>query len=334
MTAMAPSRWASVQLGVTAALAGCALLAGCAETNAGAVRARGPRTAPDDGDLWNVVPGDVESLIDVDLAALRASPWSQSLMHGSLDGEGDERRRRLGYDVFTEAERMLVAGSESAGESSTLTIARGRFEMERIAAAFQAATPGAATTEWRGSPLVEGEGRAVALVTPRTIAHGSAPQVRAAVDAAWAVVADANAGALGELRRTLDADKNPPAVTLALTVTDAMRARAAGVLTVPDGLRRLGARLDLGEDLNLDGVALFDNHAHAVAAASVWNEAARLYARQPMVLLLGLGPVLGGASVAAEGSRVHVHVRIGADRREGLAEKLLAVLQAVAKARQ
>jgi hypothetical protein len=308
------------------------LLAGCAETSVGGVRARGPRTAPDDSDLWNVVPGDVESLIDVDLAALRASPWSESLMRGSLDGEGEERRRKLGYDVFTEADRMVVAGGEAA--SSTLTIARGQFSIDRVAAAFQSATSGASRTEWRGSPLVEGDGRAVALVTPRTIAHGSAPQVRAAVDAAWAIVADAGAGPLGELRRSLDADKNPPAVTFVLSVNDAMRARATGVLAVPDGLRRLGARLDLGEDLNLDGVALFDSNAHAGAAASIWNEAARQYARQPMVLLLGLGPVLSGMTVAAEGSRVHVRLHIGADKREGLAQKLLAILQALAQARQ
>src|SRR5580765_2976348 len=79
-----------------------AALAGCAETTVGGVKARGPRTGPDDSDLWNVVPGDVESLIDVDLAALRASPWSQALMKGNLDGDRDERRRRFGYDVFTE----------------------------------------------------------------------------------------------------------------------------------------------------------------------------------------------------------------------------------------
>ena len=47
---------------------------------------------------------------DVDLAALRASPWSERADAGSLDGEREERRRRFGYDVFTEAERMVVAG--------------------------------------------------------------------------------------------------------------------------------------------------------------------------------------------------------------------------------
>ncbi len=310
------------------------LLAGCAETSVGGAKVAGPRTAPDDGDLWNVVPRDVDSLIDVDLAALRASPWSRSLMQGSLDGDREERRRQFGYDVFTEAERMLVAGAEAAGGTQTLTVARGRFDGERIGAAFVAAAPGAAGTQWRGSALWEGEGRAVALVTPRTLAQGDGPRVRAAVDAAWGVVADAGGGALGELRRGLDADKNRPAVTLAIAVTDGMRTRAAGFIAVPAGLGRVGARLDLGDDLNLDGVAIFDSNGHAVAAASVWSETARVYSRQSMVVLLGLAPVFSGMTVAAEGSRVHVRLHIGADKREGLADKLLAVLEMVAKQRR
>jgi hypothetical protein len=311
-------------------IAALALLSACAETSAGGPRARGPRTGADDGDLWNLVPADTDAVADVDLAALRASPWSRSLMQGNLDGERDERRRRFGYDVFTEAERMLVAGAEAAGGTSTLTIARGRFEGERVGNAFTAAAPGAAAAPWRGSPLWEGQGRAVALVTPRTLAQGDGPRVRAAIDAAWGVVQDASQGPLGELRRALDSDRSPPAVTIALAVTDGMRARAEGTLSVPDGLRRVGARLNLGEDLDVEALALFDGAAHAATAASIWNEAARVYARQQMVLLLGLGPVFEGLKVEKAGSRVHVRLHIGADRREGLADKLLAVLQALA----
>jgi hypothetical protein len=308
--------------------------AGCAETSTGAVRARGPRTGPDDGDLWNLVPNDTDSLADVDLGALRASAWSRSLMQGGLDGEREERRRRFGYDVFTEAERMLVVGTETTGAPATLTIARGRFDTDHVGGAFLAATPGASASQWRQSPLWEGQGRAVALVTPRTLAQGDGPRVRAAVDAAWGMIPDAGAGPLGELRRTLEADKSSPAVTLAISVTDGMRARAQGVLAVPDGLRRIGARLDLGEDLDLDALALFDGGSQAARAATFWTDAARVYARQQMVALLGLTPLFEGLTVAAEGSRVHVHLHIPADKREGLADKILAILQLLAKARQ
>jgi hypothetical protein len=308
--------------------------AGCAETSGRAVRARGPRTGPDDGDLWNLVPNDTDSLADVDLAALRASPWSRSLMQGSLDAEREERRQRFGFDVFTEAERMLVVGTETTGAPAALTIARGRFDAGHVGGAFLGATPGAGATQWRGSLLWEGQGRAVALVTPRTVAQGDGPRVRAAIDAAWGISPDAGGGPLGELRRTLDADKNPPAATLAITVTDGMRARAQGVLVVPEGLRRIGARLDLGEDLDLDALAVFDGGNEAARAAVFWTDAARVYARQQMVALLGLKPLFDGLTLAAEGSRVHVHLHIPADKREGLADKILAILQLVAKARQ
>ncbi len=310
------------------------LAAGCAETSGGSARPSGPRAGADDADLWNLCPGDTDALAEVDLAALRASPWSSALMQGSLDGEREERRRRFGYDVFTEAERMLVAGTEASGAPNTTTVARGRFDRERVANAFLGATPGGAASDWRGSPLWEGQGRAVALVTPRTLAHGDGQRVRATIDAAWGVVADAGAGPLGELRRALDADKNPPAVTIALTVTDGMRARAPGCWSVPDGLRRIGARLNLGDDLDLEALALFDGGGHAATAASIWADATRVYARQQMIMLLGLAPVFEGLTVAAEGSRVRLRLHIGADKREGLAEKLLAVLQALAKTKR
>ncbi|HEY7375420.1 MAG TPA: hypothetical protein VIF57_24895, partial [Polyangia bacterium] len=307
--------------------------AGCAETSTGAVRARGPRTGPDDGDLWNLVPNDTDALADVDLAALRSSAWSRSLMEGGFEGEREERRRRFGFDVFTEAERMLVASTETTGTPATLTIARGRFDTERVGGAFVAATSGAIASQWRQSPLWEGQGRAVALVTPRTLAQGDGPRVRAAVDAAWGMSPDAGAGPLGELRRTLNADKSPPAVTLAITVTDGMRARSQGVLVVPDGLRRVGARLDLGEDLDADALALFDGGDQAARAATLWADAARVYAGQRMLALLGLAPLFDGLTVAAEGSRVHVHLHVAADKRENLAEKILGMLQWLAKRR-
>ena len=62
--------------------------------------------------------------------------------------------------------------------------------------------------------------------------------------------------------------------------------------------------------------------------------AVRQYAQNPMVRMLGLGPILEAVVLAVEGTRVHGHLRIPAERREGLAEKLLAVLQMVAAARQ
>ena len=52
-----------------------------------------------------------------------------------------------------------------------------------------------------------------------------------------------------------------------------------------------------------------------------------------MVRMLGLGPILQAVVLGAEGTRLHGHLRIPAERREGLADKLLAIFQMVAAAR-
>jgi hypothetical protein len=314
--------------------AATAIIGGCAETTVGrAPAASAARTAPDDSDLWNLAPAAADAVADVDLAALRASPWSSALMTGDFGGEREERRRTFGFDVFTEADRMLVVGTESAGAPHTLTIARGAFDAGRIGEAFAAAAPGATAGRWRDSPLWEASGRAVALVTTRTIAVGEPDAVRAAIDAAWGIVPDARGGALGELRRGLEADRSPPALFFALVVTDAVRGRAAGVLDLPPELRKVAGRLNLGGDLEVNATALFDDGHAAATATSVWGQAARLLARQPMLRMLGLGPVVDGIKLGAEGARIHAELRIPADKREGLAEKIQGVLQLVAGAR-
>jgi hypothetical protein len=311
------------------------LLGGCAEAPLASPQTpAGPRAAADDGDLWNLAPSNADALADVDLAALRASPWSRALTSTGLAGDRDESRRIFGYDLFAEGERLVAVGTEAAGAQRSLSIVRGRFDPARIGAAFLAATPGATAGHWRDSPLWEGRGRAVALVTPRTLAQGDPESVRGAIDAAWGIVPDASTGPLGVLRRALGADGKVPAVFVALSLTDAMRGRAAGTIELPPGLTTAAGRLDLGDDLNLDLVAVLGNGSDATAAAATWNLALRALAQQPMLRLLGLGPIIDGLSLGAEGARVHGHLRVPAERREGLADKLLAVLQMVAGAAQ
>jgi hypothetical protein len=292
----------------------------------------GPRAAADDSDLWNLAPSSADALADVDLGALRASAWSRALTESGFAGDRDESRRVFGYDLFVEGERLLAVGTEAGGAPRTLTIVRGRFDPARIGAAFMMATPGAKLGRWRDSPLWEGGGRAVALVTPRTLVEGEPDAVRSAIDAAWGIIPDVQAGPLGVLRRTLDADHNVPAALVVLSLTEGMRSRAAGIIELPPTLSTAAARLDLGDDLNLDLLAVLGSGPDATAAAATWNMALRTLSQQRMLALLGLGPIFDGLSLGAEGARVHGHLRIPAERREGLADKLLAVLQMLARA--
>jgi hypothetical protein len=323
--------------GVALATAGFISISGCAEmfqqqAGGGAAAISGPRTAPDDSDLWNLAPASADVVAELDLAALRASPWSRALTESGVSGQRQEGRRLFGYDIFTEAERLVEVMTEAGGTPRNLTIVRGTFDPARVGAAFVAATPGAAEGRWRESPIWEGGGRAVALVTPRTLVQGDAGAVRGAIDAAWGVVPDARTVPLGAARRALDADHPGPAAFIAFNVTDGMRARAGGFVELPPGLALGAARLDLGEDLNAEVVGMLDTPADAVAAAAGGTVAIRAYAQNIMAKMLGLGPILNGVVLGAEGTRVQGHLRITADRREGLADKLLAVMKMVAAA--
>jgi hypothetical protein len=293
----------------------------------------GPRTGPDDSDLWNLAPGNADVLAEVDLAALRASPWSRALTESGLSGERQAGRRLFGYDLFDDAERFLAVGSEASGAPRTLTIVRGRFDPARIGEAFAAATPGAVAGRWRESPIWEGDGRAVALVTPRTLVQGEPNAVRAAIDAAWGIVPDGHTSPLGELRRLLDAERTPPAAFIALTVTDGVRARAAGFIDLPPGLINVAGRLDLGDDLNGQVIGTLDSVPDALQAVALGNLAIQNYAQNQMVKLLGFSPILQAVLLTPDGPRVRGHLRVPAENREGLSDKLLAVLQLVAGAR-
>jgi hypothetical protein len=291
------------------------------------------RTAPDDGDLWNLAPAGATSIADVDMAVLARSPWSSSLVKGGFAEDREARQKTFGYDVFVDVDRLLVVATEPADAGGALTVARGRFDAGRVGASFLAATPGAVAARWRESPLWEGGGRAVALVTPRTLVQGSPEAVRGAIDAAWGAAPDARGGPLGTLRRELDAERPGAAVVLALVVTDEARARAAGFVELPDGLRRLGARLDLGADLDFSLRAVLDDGRHAADAAELWGASLQDLRRQRLVRALGMAPLVDGATVKAGGSQVYGHLRIGEDQRDMLSERLLLLLRTLASQR-
>jgi hypothetical protein len=312
-------------------------LAGCGDLPPPppATLAAAARTAPDDSDAWNLVPRSVSSLADLDLVALRASPWSRTLVTGGFAEDREERQRVFGYDIFSDADRLVVVGAEAAGGSSQAVVVVGRFDAGRVGAAFTAATPGAKATRWRDCALWEGGGRAVALLpSGRTLVQGTPETARAAIDAAWGIVPDARGGPLGDLARELGAaDSRRPAVTLALVVTDEMRARAAGFAEVPPELRRASGRLDLGADLELSATAVFDDATSAAAASARWSGDLRELAQNRMLRLMGLGPLVDGATVTAAGARARGRLRIPEDKREAIAERVLLLLEAIARQR-
>jgi hypothetical protein len=120
---------------------------------------------------------------------------------------------------------------------------------------------------------------------------------------------------------------------IALLVTDEMRARAAGFVDVPPEMRRAAGRLDLGSDLELAAEAVFDSAGPASSAAASWGAQLGELKQNRMLRIMGLSPLVDGATVTAAGARVRGRLRVPEDKREALGERVLLLLQAVARQR-
>lgn len=292
------------------------------------------RVAPDDSEPSRVVPLGPETVVELDMAQLRANAWSRSLVAGLAPEDRQARTAAQGFDDVTDVDRVVFAVTEVAGaDPAVLTVWQGRFSQERVARALFGGATASPPTPWRGSPLWQQGGRAVAFVTSRTVVSGEVAAVRAAIDCAYGVVPDVTSGEVGTLRRSLDGGGSRPALLAAVTVSDSLRQRVGGDFELPHGLRRVGARLDLGAALDTTLVGIFDDARQAAAAARLLEARLDDLRRRPVLRILGLSPLLDQASLQPQGPRVWGRLHLPEDRREDLGQRVGLILEGLMKAR-
>src|SRR5206468_1254146 len=159
------------------------------------------------------------------------------------------------FDVFNDADRVLIAAIDVAGLERQIVVVLGRIDGGRAGRAVVAEAPGAAETSWRDCRVWDSGGRAIAVL----------PSVRTLVQGA------------------------------------------------PEAVRVL------------------DGAGEASEAARVWSGALRELSDIRMLRLMGLAPLVECASLRAAGSRVQGHLVIPENKREGPSERILFMLQAIAK---
>ncbi len=317
--------------GIPAGWLALALLAGCATEDftapapATPATAAAARSAPDDSELAGVVPDGAESVIELDVAQLRTSAWSQRLVTGT-DAERAAKTDAQGFDEITDVDRALFAVNDAGGKTTTLTIARGRFDPARLARALAGWTAG----DWRGSRLWQRGDEAIALLTARTLIRGETAAVRTAIDCAWGLAPDVRRSGVGELRRELLADgDHPPAVVAATLMTETMRRRLAGEVDLPVGLERAGARLDLGGPLQLELFGLLATPNEAAAMAHNLEITVRDLRARRALAVFGLSTFLRDVTVVPQGRSLRARLTLPEDQREDLATKIAFVLEAI-----
>jgi len=287
------------------------------------------REAPEDGDLLAVVPAEAEVLVSLDIEALRASRWTRSVIAAGVEGA----KRARGFDEIADVDRLLLVRLPADTQGISLSIAQGRFDRERLRAAFaQGRNP--TSDSFRGCTIWTAGGESAALLTDRTLLSGALVSVRAAIDASYGRARDMRSQTwLGELRRRFGRDLPPAAVELAVKVSDEMRARLAQEMVEAEGLERVGARLELGKRLELAVVGATATKQQASALIARAGEALRDLQTRPSLVALGFGRVLAGVQLAVQGPRVAAELRLEERDRDEIARRLSSVARLLAQAR-
>jgi hypothetical protein len=320
-------------LGVVAGLA-LGWVGGCSELLGPAPGAASPASAardrPDDSNPAALAPDGVITMVDVNMAKLRGSPWTAAALAASDARGRAAKTEALGYDDVADVDRIIYAATAAGVEQPTLVIAQGRFQRQRVEDAFRARWPAATVDKHRQVVLLASGENSLAFLTARTFASGTPAAVRSVIDRAFGVAPPgASDGELGAIRRALIPEivnGAVPAVLATVAIDQRMRARIGDDTMVPRELRRVGMRIDLGQSLDLVALGMLDNHdASAVLgrrlAELLTSPITRLSARA-----MGLGPLLDSARITVDGPRLRIRASASEESRADVVAALQTLM--------
>ena len=326
----------SLLLGALAAL----LVTSCAAPVAPGPSA-GPlaeRTAADDDDLWALAPAEAELLVWADMAQLRESAWTKAALSKTALDERATRAATRGFDEVDDVDRLLYATVPALREDASILVAQGRMDRERLGTAFRRQHSQATASDYRGVAVLAEAEEAIAFLTQRTVVSGPLVAVRATIDCAFGLARSAaNQSWLSSLQTVLRESRGPsqrsPAMAAAVRLSPAMRTQFEAEMGEGGTLEQVGARLDLGRDLEVALVGLVSTHQQALDLAARVSAALRDQRNRPLVFVLGLQPILDGVRLAPRENRVEARLSIPQDQRAEIADRMALVAEQLARRR-
>jgi hypothetical protein len=303
----------------------------------------GPRSEPDDQDLWGLVPADARTLVWADMAQLRESPWTRKALTKAAPEERASLRATRGFDEVADVDRLVFASLSHMGAGGSLLVAQGRFDRDALAEAFHRQGPHE-SSNYRsigtlGRPgAAPDAGEALGFLTRRTVLSGARVAVRAAIDCGFdvAVCLDASDW-LTAIHVALAATRGPsrqgPALLGAFRLDQTAREQLQSELGEGGALEQVGVRADLGNDLDITAVGFVSTHQRARDMAARLAGLVREQRNRPIVLLLGLREVVSGIRVAARGNKVEASLHVPEAQRDMIAERMTTLAEMLARAR-
>jgi hypothetical protein len=218
-------------------------------------------------DVVSLLPPDAEGVIVVDVAAVRSAPFV-ARVDEALEPYMNEQSTNM-RELLNRIDRVAVAfrhePTDESGEP-LLIVMRGSFRASDLQTFAASQTPGT-----HREHQLRRDGRTVlALASHHTLMFGSDHWVLAALDRLDGLAPPAELSSAVLVDATQRAELGHHTVTYASTVPGDFG--LDGVFPVQGNAVSLGAWMDLGEPIRLQGFGLFTDDATAAAMATAMRE--------------------------------------------------------------
>jgi len=269
-----------------------------------------------------------------DMAKLRVSPWTRDSFQKVA---GDKRAVDPAFDQIRDVDRLVFAKVPALRDGASVLVAQGKIDRDQMAKAFTQGQGAGERSVYRGADvLLRGE-EALAFVGKRTVVSGPTIAVRAAIDCNFGVARVIESEAwFQRMRAELLRGKDAASLVTALYVHLQPATREALMREMGEGgsLEDFGARIDLGEDLDIGAVGAVRTEAEARDLAGRLAERIRDARVRPIVAAFGFASVLDSVQLRAKENRVYGSVHVSQKERVEIAERMAAVADMMAKMRK
>jgi hypothetical protein len=310
-------------------LLACAV--GCAETPLAPAGA--DHGAPDDDDLWAMVPAEADLVLFADLAKLRESPWTRESLAKVAPADASAGSA---FDQVRTMDQVVFAKLPSLRDGASVLVARGSVDREAMSKGFRDAGGNSERSSYRGAELLVRGEEALAFLGKRTVLSGLTLAVRAALDCNAGVARGIESESwLSQLRKELEPNSSAKNLVVSLYIHLQPATREALLREMGEGgsLEEFGGRIDLGADLDAKAIGVVGTEMQARDLAARLGERIRDVRGRPVVAAFGLGSVLDSLSLVAKGERVHASLHVSEAERAEISQRMSVVAETLAKMR-
>jgi hypothetical protein len=287
-------------------------------------------------------PAAARVVIGVDVAQLRSSPAAAKVQQLAVDSQADQNtlaefQRRTGFDPIKQLTSLTAAFPEDARGSGDfgLVLRADHFDEARLVAYVRdelqkkdddlVATKRGRLTLWstKRDPTVVGF-----FVDDRTFALGAGGWGARMADLVDKTNPADSAATNLELVRLVERSAGTHAIWGTAIVPAETRRSLAAQPGLADAatINTLSASIDFGKGLEATLIADVATADAARALATKVTESLRDAKRNPQVLMLGLGPYLGGVSARAADKTFEVRAMLGPEAVDDLVTRLAAMV--------